>query len=110
MISLNQKLSNFSNEIAKITGCNIYHYFRPVMNAPYILWAETGESNSLEADNGKREQAISIDVDYYTKTEFDSVIDAIQNLFVTNGFAFELSSVAFEDDTNLIHYNWVVTI
>lgn len=110
MTSLNQKLSRFSTEVATITGCNLYHYFRPVMNAPYLLWAETGESSSLEADNGKREQSISIDVDYYTKTEFDSVIDDIQNLFVNHGYAFELTSVAFEDSTNLIHYNWNVVV
>lgn len=110
MISINSKLSDFADKIATITGRNIYHYFRPVMNAPYILWAETGESSSLEADNRKREQAISVDVDYYTKQEFDSVIDDLQNLFISNGFAFELTSVAFEENTNLIHYNWNVVI
>ena len=110
MMSINTKLSAFADKLRTITGCNLYHYFRPVMNVPYLLWAETGEANSLNADNGKREQAIAIDVDYYTKNEFDSVIDEIQNLFIDNNIAFELTSVAFEDSTNLIHYSWTAEV
>lgn len=110
MMLLNDKLKTFKNSVINIEGISIYHYFHPKMNPPYLLWAEIGEADSLHTDDTKSEQSISIDVDYYTKTEFDSHIDEIQNAFNEYRFAWDLASVDFETETELIHYNWRVEI
>ena len=110
MMLLTDKLKNFAEKIAEIEDVNIYHYFRPMMSAPFILWAETGENNNFSADNHKDEQIVGIDIDYYTKAEFDGVTDDIQEILQEIECAWTLSSVAYEDDTELIHYSWSIEI
>lgn len=82
------------------------------MAAPFCVWAEDGEAfESFNGDNRKGEQAVSGYVDYYTKTEYDSTLDTIQDVLLSISgdipFAWRLDSVQYEDDTNLIHYQWV---
>lgn len=115
-MTLNQKLERIAD--ALVTGlthdgelvCNVYHYWRPQMQAPFVVWGEDGEVNySLDADDRKAEQAVAGYVDYYTKTEFDPVIDTIQEILNgMTGFPFQwrLAIVLFEEETNLIHYQW----
>lgn len=90
--------------------CGIYHYWRSQMKAPFVVWAEDGEDTALDADDRKQEQAIAGYVDYYTKLEFDETADAIQSVFYElQGeipFGWRLDSVQYEEDTNLIHYQW----
>ena len=76
------------------------------MQPPFLVWAETGETTSFDADNGKREQSIEGTADYYTLTEYDSTIDAIQNAVNTLGCGWVLANVEYEDETKLIHYSW----
>lgn len=90
--------------------CGVYHYWRPNMSAPFVVWAEDGEDISLSADDRKQEQAIAGYVDYYTKLEYDERADAIQAiLYELQGempFGWRLDSVQYEEDTNLIHFQW----
>lgn len=86
---------------------SVYHYHRPKMKAPFILWAEDGEDSSFEADNHKEEQSIYGTLDYYTKTEYDPIVDEIQSAL--NGFdnlAWRYDATEYEDETNLIHHSW----
>ena len=93
-----------------VLTCQVYHYWRPNMTAPFVVWAEDGEDISLNADDRKQEQAITGYVDYYTKLEFDERVDAIQAIFYElQGeipFGWRLDSVQYEEDTNLIHFQW----
>lgn len=83
-----------------------YHYEKPAeIKAPYIVWAELGESESFHGDNRKKEQAIYGAVDYFTLTEFDSTIDEIQAA-LDGVSAWNLDTVQYEDETKLIHYTW----
>lgn len=82
-----------------------YHYWRPKVEPPFLIWAEDGE-NGMSADDMKACQAITGTVDYFTKSEYDQAVDAIQKAFDDMGCAWYLSSVQFEDDTGLIHYEW----
>ena len=84
---------------------DIFHYFRPQQNPPYCIWQEEAE-NGLSADNVKDCQAIRGTVDYFTRTEFDTNVDTIQGA-LDSCSAWYLNSVQFEEDTNLIHYEWV---
>lgn len=90
--------------------CDVYHYWRPQMQAPFCVWAEDGEGTSFHADDKKQEQVVTGFVDYYTKTEYDSALDVIQDTLNTLmsliPFAWVLNSVQYEEDTNLIHYEW----
>lgn len=107
-MSLQAKLRRLG-EILAAAAPSVYHYWRPQMDPPYCVWAEDGEDGSLPADNRKGEQSVSGYVDYYTRTEFDPVLDQIQDaLNSVDGFPFgwQLSSVDYEDETNLIHYQW----
>lgn len=87
--------------------CQTYHYVRPDRaKAPFLVWQETGEQTSLQGGNLKRAQSISGVADYYTKTEFDPVVDQIQSAMNTQGMAWELAGVLYEPETDLIHYSW----
>ena len=89
-----------------------YHYFAPSsQKAPYIVWYEEGEASSLEADTIKAEQAIFGYVEYFTQTEYDTVVDSIQTAL--NGVdhcAWQYDSVIYgdptNDDNNTIHHSW----
>ena len=98
------------NDVSTVT-VPVYHYWRSKKTAPFIVWAEDGEGdNRLQADDHKAEQSIDGYVDYYTKTEYDTNIDTIQTILDgITGFPFgwRLDSVQYEEDTNLIHYQWV---
>ena len=107
-MTLQTKLRTFAEILADVFD-NLYHYWRPNMTAPFCVWAEEGENTSFHGNNRKGEQAIAGYLDYYTKTEFDSTVDTIQNTLneVTDiTVAWRLDSVDYEEETNLIHWSW----
>lgn len=106
-MTLTSKLERIANELASIEGLKLYHYWRPHLEAPYAIWYEESESESLEANNHKAEQSIHGFLDYFTKQEFDEMVDIIQyKLNEIENLGWELSFVQYEDETNLIHYTW----
>ena len=72
----------------------------------YIVWAEDGEGDPLELDNNKVEQVITGTIDLFTKSEYDELIDTIQDALNQNSISFNLSSVQYETETEYIHYEW----
>lgn len=90
-----------------IEGLQVYHYWHSKMSAPYCVWAEEGEGESLSTGNHKSEQVITGSVDYFTKTEYDENVELIQYaLNSVENLGWSLSSVQYEDDTGLIHFAW----
>lgn len=120
MMSLNFLLMKVRDELNKIEIVNgeetekakFYHYRRPAdIKAEYGVWAETGEVNSNYSDNRKSEQQLTGYLDYFTLTEYNPVIDQIQEALdnlCCGGWS--LNSVQYEDQTNLIHYEWYFTV
>lgn len=104
-MTLQNKLQQIGQTLAGVTQ-KTYHYFRPVKDAPCLIWYETGEDNSFNADNHKAEQRITGTVDCFTKTEFDPLLDEVQTALDSLGLTWSLDSVQYEDETNLIHYSW----
>ena len=100
------------DELNTIEGAVFFHYRRnPNVKKNYGVWMEAGENTSFNADNIKAEQQIYGTLDYYTLTEYDPVIDAIQeSLQRLSVGAWALNSVQYEDETNLIHYEWTFTV
>lgn len=105
MMSLQNKLRQIGTAFAAITP-ECFHYWRPVKKTPCLIWAEVAESGSANANNHKTEQEIEGSVDLYTKTEYDSLIDDVQETLDSLGVAWNLEAVQYEDETNLIHYSW----
>lgn len=104
MTSLQNKLENFYL-LFKDLDCNVTHFVRDTQ-APFMVWAEQGEDDSLHTDNHKSEQVIGGTVDFFTKSEFDGLVDDIQDILDANTLAWSLVSVMYEEETNLIHYQW----
>lgn len=105
MMSLQTKLKQIGTELAKLTP-NCVHYYRHPSALPFLIWQESGEGTSFHSGNHKTEQVITGTVDVFTKTEFDPLLDDVQNALEALGVAWTLNSVQYEDDTNLIHYEW----
>lgn len=83
-----------------------YHYTKGALTTvPYAVWQERGESD-FHSDNSKSERALEGVIDYFTLNECDMNADSIESALVHMGASWSLSSVAFEDDTNLIHLHW----
>lgn len=99
------KLQPLGEALAAIVP-NTKHYWRPNMEPPFCVWAEDGE-NGFSAGNKKAEQAITGTIDYYTKQEYDTAADEIQAALNALGIPWRLNSVQFEDETGLIHYEWI---
>ena len=87
---------------------NIGHFQAfEAMNPPWIVWAEDNEYNSLEADDYKVGQTLEGTIDLFTKNEADPLFNAIQDALNADKIYFRLNSVQYEDETELIHYEWI---
>lgn len=108
------QLNRIKTALTSITLANgysqdlrVYHYWRPRLEAPFCIWAEDGEGDSLHTNNHKSEQVITGTIDYFTKQDLDPTVDDIQSVLnEIECFGWSLSSVDYEEDTNLIHYTW----
>ena len=106
MKSLNEILRDVKAALLTVTDA-VYHYRRPPRpKKNYIVWMEDSEAESFDSGNRKTEQQIHGTIDYYTQEEFDSAVDQIQEALNAAGIGFRINSVQYEDETNLIHYEW----
>lgn len=105
-MSFQHKLQKVADALTSINGLKVYHYWRFGVDAPYCIWQEDSDYG-FQVDNHKVEQGVGGTVDYFTLTEYDGNIDSIQNaLNGVENLSWNLNSVQFEEDTNLIHYEW----
>ena len=108
LVSKSQKILTILNSIE---GLKAYHLFKPAtVKAPYAVWQEDSEGQSFHAGNRKAEQVLTATVDYYTLSEFDSMIDSIQVAFNDAEIAWRLNSFQYEPETNLLHYEWLIEV
>ena len=84
-----------------------WHYVAvPNTTPPYSVWAEDGD-NDLMAGNVHAERCLTGTVDLYTKTESDPLVMFIPEALEGIGAAYHLNSVQYEEETGLVHYEWV---
>lgn len=87
-----------------------FHYFAYKKPDKYIVWAEDTEASSGHGDNKKTNQVIQGTIDYFTKTEFDTNVDLIQEKLTQAEIAYKLSSIQYEEETRYIHYEWIFEV
>ena len=101
-------------EILLTVTDNVSHYKSMNQTDKYIVWAEDSEGESVEGDDRKINQSIQGTIDYFTKEEFDSNVDKIQEVLKDACISFYLNSVQYEDrddsGTDYIHYEWVFEV
>lgn len=110
-MSLVTKAQKILEILNSVEGLNAYHLFKPAtVKAPYAVWQEDSEGQSIHSNNTKSEQVLTATVDYYTLSEFDSMIDSIQVAFNDAGIAWRLNSFQYELETSLLHYEWLIEV
>lgn len=110
-MSLVSKIKKIRDALNLIEGLKVYHIQKPAsVKAPYAIWQEDSEGQSHYADNSKAEQVIEVTIDYYTMTEYDAMIDTIQNALNDEQMAWILNSFQYEEETKLLHYEWLVRV
>ena len=110
MLSVVDKLKKIRNAMNGVSG-KVYHYKRPKDVKPaWIVWQEDGSSTDMWANNHMGEQQLHGTVDLYTLQEYDPLIDEIQEALNGVMGGWSLQMVDYEDETNLIHYEWEWTL
>lgn len=72
----------------------------------YFVWQEDG-AEDLNANNRHVESCMTGSTDLFTKKEFDSWKDALEQSFDScPDIAWYLNSVQFESETGFWHYEW----
>ena len=108
-MSLVSKAQKVRDALASIEGLKCYHLFKPAsVTAPYAVWQEDSEGDSHYSDNVKSEQVLQATIDYFTKSEYDTMTDSIQTALNKAQLSWYLNSFQYEDETKLLHYEWVV--
>lgn len=99
-------LDTIKNALLGLTS-RVYHYaVEPNANPPYIVWQEDG-ANDLEAGNRHIERAYTGTIDLYTLEDGDPLMESVPQALDRSGeIAWYLNSVQYEEDTELIHYEW----
>lgn len=97
------KLDDLKNALLTVTP-NTYHYEAFQKPDQYIVWAEYGTKN-LSADSRFGEKIFRVQVDYFTKTEFDPNVEKIEAVLDTDEISFDYL-VDHEEDTGYIHHIW----
>lgn len=82
---------------------NASHY-KSKQKENYTVWAEYG-ANRLIADDTETERVHKIQIDRFTKVEYDPIADAVTAMLNANEICYE-PHVDYEKDTGMIHYIW----
>lgn len=90
-----------------LVGVDVSHYEAADKTKDYIVWYEDGQGGNLILNNRIEECVVSGTIHFFTKTEYNPIIDKIHDVLNENDdISFELDSVQFETETKLIHYEW----
>lgn len=84
----------------------VYHYFAMDAEPPYAVWAEE-RGNQLWSDNKPSGRIHEGTADYFTREESDPAVPRIEEALTLADSSWRLNSIQFEEETGLIHYEWV---
>ena len=83
---------------------NVSHAIR-MKSERYFVWEEDGE-NALAASDGHAERVVTGHSDLYTKTEFDTWVDALGESLSSAGIAWSYVGCEYEEETGFWHHSW----
>lgn len=85
----------------------VHHYTAPPgTEPPYIVWAEDG-ANHFQADDKNAETAYTGTIDLFTLDQDDPLRESIPEALNGTPAAWYLNSIQYEEETDLIHTEWV---
>lgn len=103
------RLNTIKNALLSVTQ-NVYRYHAKANpTPPYVVWAEDS-SNPFLADGKHDEEADQGTVDLYTKDEADPLRESIPMALEQSGCCWYKNSTQYEEDTGLIHDEWVFEV
>lgn len=76
----------------------------------YLVVQLDGQGDSLESDNVTTQQAIEGSVDLFCYTKSRANYDTVWSVLRSSGCGVRLSSVQYENETRLIHYEWIIQL
>lgn len=86
---------------------DVYHFEAPASKPDkYAVWGETGVDMRVNADNRTRYAAVSGEILYFTKDEYDRTADEITNAFAGIGIVCNLVSIGFDYETTQTVYTY----
>ena len=88
-------------------GPSVFHCQAFHKPEQYIVWAEDGDGANVWADDTCTLQSLQGTTDYFTRTEFDPAVDAIQAALNNAEVIWRYNSVQYEQDTGYFHHEWV---
>jgi hypothetical protein len=104
-------LADVKNALLGVLPGKVHHNIaEPGEEAPYIVWAEDGQSDSLHGDEIMTDQVIEGTIDLFSKIEYDPLFAGIQTALNDAGIPFRLNYSGYETDTKLFHNEWVWNI
>lgn len=84
-----------------------YHYGTGIKGPPWIVWTEDGAAPA-HADGEVSTGILTGSTDLYTNVPGDPRAQAVwEALDECTWLAVRLESIQYEDDTGLLHYEWV---
>ena len=89
---------------------HVYHFQAPEgLRTPpeYIVWQEESECDRLLGDGDKNERRIQGSIDLFTLTEYSPLLNRIEQAFKDADIYIECTGTGYEDESGLIHYEWV---
>lgn len=85
-------------------GPPVSHYHAHHQPDSYIVWSEYGGHNRT-ADNSIGERALRVQVDLFTRTEFDPDVETISALLDRDDISCDYHA-DYEKETSYIHHIW----
>lgn len=92
------------------TGYPFAHYsWASAPEGTYGVYAEDS-AISLWGDDKMQAQLISGTVDLFTRDDSGMPLEVVQAALCSAGVSWYLNTIQFEEDTGLIHYEWVFEV
>lgn len=88
-------------------GPDVFHFRALHKPDQYIVWAEDGGGTKSWSDDARTFQSVQGTVDYFTRMEFDPVVDQIESALNNTEIYWWYNSIQYEPDTGYFHHEWV---
>ena len=106
-----EQLKSLKKELVKIGqrhNIKVSHFFNDNPKDNFILWGEDDTTRAF-GDGVAGQKAVQGTVDYYTRAEYDPIVDEIDTAILNTAFAWldDGPTIDYEPDTGYIHYQWI---